>query len=732
MTSGIFPFEFSDILKGGTPENPNKISTGLVWISVFWIFVVSCSAPGEKQMFPPKPKKIEKKLVKHGDERADFYYWMKEREDPEVLKHLRAENAYTKNRLKPMESLKKTLFNEMVSRIKKKDSSVPVHIDDYYYYSKYGETSEYPIIVRKKGSLRAKEEIILDGNKLAEGKKFFSLGSWEQSPDHRFLAFSTDTLGRRFYTVRIKDLETGQLLKTKVENVTNNIIWAEDNKTLLYSKQNPQTLRSEWIGSIDIHTGQKKRVYHEKDEKFYTVIFKSRSKKYLIISNESSESSESWLIDAKKPYQAPRLFSKRRPKHEYSVGHGGNFFFVRSNKKAKNFKIFRTPDEQKTDEKDWKTFVKHRSDVLIKGFDVFKDHVVLQIRKEGLTEIEIIKRKTTERYIMDQPEKTYSVYIGWDNPGYEAEKLRYDYDSMTTPSSVIDFDFKTKKKTVRKVREVLGGFKKENYLSERIFAPSKDGVQIPISLVYGKNIKKDGSAPLLLYGYGSYGSNADPWFSSNRLSLLDRGFVFAIAHVRGSSTMGEQWYLDGKYLKKKNTFNDFIAAAEHLIAGNYTKKDRIYAMGGSAGGLLMGAVINERPELFHGVVADVPFVDALTTMLDESIPLTTNEYEEWGNPNDKKYYSYIKSYSPYDNIRKQPYPHLLVTSGFHDSQVQYWEPAKWVAKLRDFNTGKNLILLYTDLDTGHSGQSGRFKSLEDTARNYTFLIHLFETRDKKH
>ena len=395
----------------------------------------------------------------------------------------------------------------------------------------------------------------------------------------------------------------------------------------------------------------------------------------------------------------------------------------------KTLKSFALPTNKKTAETNWETFLEHRPDVLIKSLDAFKGHLAMGTRQGGLTEIEIIKRDTEEHDVMAQPEKGHSVYIT-SNPNYAAKKLRYNYSSMTTPSSTIDFDFDTKEKTVKKVKKVLGNFTKENYLSKRIFATSQDGVQIPISLVYRKDIKRDGPAPLLLYGYGSYGYSIDPKFSSSRLSLLDRGFIFAIAHIRGSSTMGEQWYLDGKYLKKKNTFNDFIAAADHLIAQNYTQKGRIYAMGGSAGGLLMGAVINERPELFHGVVASVPFVDVLTTMLDESIPLTTNEYEEWGNPNFKEYYTYIKSYPPYDNIKEQPYPHLLVTSGLHDSQVQYWEPTKWVAKLRDHNTSENLIILHTDLEAGHSGQSGRFKSLEDTARNYAFLIHLFKHRDQ--
>ena len=680
----------------------------------------------KETILPPTPKKIEKKLTKHGDTRTDFYYWMRERKNPEVLKHIKSENTYTEKKLQPISDLKKTMFTEMVSRIKKQDASVPVHIDNYYYYSRYEEKSEFPIIVRKKGSLQAKEEILLDGNHLAKGQKFFNLGGWNQSPNHRWIAFSTDTIGRNFYTTQIKDLKTGQILNTKIENVTRNAVWAEDNQTLFYTKQHPTTLRYEWIYSIDIKTGKKKLIYHEKDEKFSTFISKSRSKKYLFIINSSQESSEYWMIDSSKPHQPPRLFSKRRPNLEYDVRHAGDFFFVHSNKGAKNFKIFRTPNGQHTDEKHWKTVINHRPTVFIRSLDVFKDHMAMYIRKNGITEIEIFNRSTKNRYIIPQNEESHVVYIE-NNPNYSTKELRYNYSSMTTPASIIDFNLETKKKTVKKVHEVRGDFKKENYISERIFATSKDGVKIPISLVYRKNVKKDGSAPLLLYGYGSYGATINPWFSSTRLSLLDRGFIFAIAHVRGSSTMGKQWYLDGKYLKKKNTFDDFIAAADDLISQNYTQKNRIYAHGASAGGLLMGAVINKRPKLFHGVVVNVPFVDALTTMLDESIPLTTNEYEEWGNPNLKKYYTYIKSYSPYDNIKRQPYPNLLVTSGFHDSQVQYWEPTKWVAKLRDLNTSQNLILLDTNLDAGHGGKSGRFNDLEDTARDYAFFVYLYQT-----
>ena len=688
---------------------------------------LSCSLSMKKPALPPQPQKIEEKLVKFGDIRIDSYSWMKDRKNPQVLKHIKSENTYTEKKLRPLLPFKKDLFKEMVSRIQKEDSSVPTHIDDYYYYTKYNKKSEYPILVRKKGTLKGQEEILLDSNIWAKNQKFFHMASWKQSPDHNFLAFSIDILGRHFYTIRIKNLQTGEILNTQIENVTGKILWAEDNKTLFYSKQNPKTLRHEWVYAVNIHTGEKSLIYHEEDEKFYTGIYKSRSKKYIIISSTSFESSESWLIDAKNPYRLPRLFQKRHKNLEYNIDHAGEFFFVRSNRNAENFKIFRTPNETKTSLKYWKTYVEHRSNTLIKSFHVFKDYLVMKVRQKGLSEIEILNRETKESFIMNQPEQAYSIYIE-NNPNFSTQKLRYQYTSMTTPLSVIDFDFKTKEKDIKKVKKILGDFQPGNYVSERLFAPSKDGVQIPISLVYKKGTRKNGSAPLLLYGYGSYGYSLDPYFSSPRLSLLDRGFIFAIAHVRGSSTLGRRWYLNGKYLKKKNTFNDFITSAKYLISKKYTQKDRIYALGHSAGGLLIGAVINQEPQLFKGVIAGFPFVDVLNTMLDKAIPLTTYEYEEWGNPNIKKYYDYIKSYSPYDNIKEQAYPHLLVTSGFHDSQVQYWEPTKWVAKLRDFNTSSNPILLNTNLNAGHGGHfSGRFKSLKDRAQEYAFFIHLFKT-----
>ena len=693
------------------------------------------SAPNKENTNPPKPMKKPHKMEIHGDVRVDDYFWMKQRKNPAVLEHLKAENAYADSELAQTRKLHKKLFKEMKGREKKKDSSVPVFENGYYYSSKYKKKSEYPIVVRRKDSLDSPEEVILDANKLAEGTSFFGFRgfrdrNWKVSPNGSMLAYATDTVGRGIYTIYFKNLNTRKTLSSKIEKVNGIFQWASDNKTLFYTKQNPITLRSESVYSYNFDTQKSKLVYHEKDDKFLISIGKTTSQKYLLIYCGSTESTEYLLIDADKPNQKPRLFSRREKKHEYSISHAGDFFFVSSNKGATNFKVFKTPSNQKTDSKHWQTYLEHRPSVLIKSMNAFKDYLVLAVQKNGVNEIEVINRSNKNLYTVEHPEKSHFVWP-FSNPNYDTPFLRYHYSSMTTPLSTIDLDLETKSKTVRKVKAVLGGFDKNNYVSERITATSKDGVQIPITLVYRKDVKKGSKTPLLLYGYGSYGYNIDPYFSSSRLSLLDRGFIYAVAHIRGSSTMGKKWYLEGKYLKKKNTFEDFIASAEHLIRTGYTGEGHIYAMGGSAGGLLMGAVVNMRPTLFKGVVAKVPFVDIVTTMLDDSIPLTTNEYEEWGNPNTKKYYDYMKSYSPYDNIKRQAYPNMLVTSGFHDSQVQYWEPTKWVAKLRDFNTSNNKILLSTNLEAGHRGKSGRFQRLDDKARNYAFLLKLEEENSRK-
>ena len=675
----------------------------------------------------PIAEKKSEVLKKFGDERIDPYFWLRERENLKVLEHLKQENIYAQKALKPIEGLRKRLFKEMKGREKKEDQSVPVQIDNYFYYVRYEEKSEYPIVARKKENLKTKEEIILDANLLAKDQAFFQLGHYEVSPDHQVLAYATDLIGRRIYTIYFKDLNTGKLLDQKIENVTANFAWAEDRKTLLFTEQNKKTLRHEKVYRFNFRTGEKHLVYHEKDEKYYAGISKTKSKKYLLIEIGSKESSEMRYMPANAPEKKPKLFQRRQAKHEYDVFHAGDHFVIHSNLKAKNFKLFRTPDEQKTNIASWKTLIEHRPDVLLSSLSVFEKYMSLSIRTQGIKEIELYDRVTKKRWIMEQPEKSHVVYIE-SNPNYQSHQLRYVYASMTTPTTIVDYDVFKKTKEVKKVKEILGGFEAKNYGSRRIVAKAKDGTEIPISLMYRKDAQHKKPKPLLLYGYGSYGASMEPWFSSTRLSLVDRGFIFAIAHIRGGSEMGRHWYENGKFLKKRNTFTDFIACAEFLIEEKYTSPKHLYAMGGSAGGLLMGAIINMQPDLFQGVVTQVPFVDVLTTMLDDTIPLTTFEYEEWGNPNQKAYYDYIKSYSPYDNVKTQAYPHLLVSTGLHDSQVQYWEPAKWVAKLRATKTDNHLLVFDINLDAGHGGKSGRFKSLEDTARDYAFLLYLEEIR----
>lgn len=683
----------------------------------------ACTSSLKAPTQAPLAEQRLQKLEKHGDVRQDPYFWLKHRESGDVLDYLKQENAYTETALAPMKRLREKLFEEMKGRIKKNDSTVPVKIDDYHYYAKYEENSEYPIAARKKSSLEAKEEAILDANELAKGQSFFSLGHWQVSPNHRYLAYTTDTVGRRLYNLYVKDLETGTTAGPIVEKTTSNFVWANDNETLFYTQQHPETLRHDKIFAYHMPTKKTRLVYHEKDEKFYTGVSRSKNDKYIFIGSGSSETSEWRFFRADRPQSIPKVFQKRQYKHEYSIEHIGQGFLVISNDKARNFKVMRTPNDTLTEKRHWKTVIPHRDDVLVEGVSVFKDRYAFAVRTGGVSEIEIMERASGKRFLLPQPEKSHVTGLS-ANVDYDADFLRYSYESMTQPEQIIDYRFADGHKEIRKVQEVLGGFDAKNYVSERVSAKASDGVEIPISIVYHKKFKRDGTRPLLLYGYGSYGMSMDPWFSEHRLSLLDRGFGFAIAHIRGGSEMGRHWYENGKRLHKKNTFTDFIAAGEYLVANKYVHPGKLYAMGGSAGGLLMGAVINMRPDLFRGVVAQVPFVDVVTTMLDDTIPLTTNEYEEWGNPNDKQYYHYMKSYSPYDNVTAQAYPNLLVTAGLHDDAVQYWEPAKWVAKLRRTKTDGNLLLLTTDMEAGHGGKSGRFKSIEDRARDYGFILYL--------
>ncbi|WP_179955094.1 S9 family peptidase [Maribacter luteus] len=674
----------------------------------------------------PVAKKIRKELVIHNDIRVDEYYWMNDREDPEVIAHLEKENSYYEALTSHTTDFQNLLFEEMKARIKEDDSSVPYKKNGYWYVTRYEKGKEYPIYSRHKGTLEAPEEIMFDCNVLAEGHDFFNLGGIAISPDNKLAVFGIDTVSRRQYTVQIKNLETGEVYSDKIENTTGGAVWANDNKTMFYSKKDPVTLRSDKIYRhiLGTKTEEDQLVFHEEDETFGTFVYRTKSKKFLVIGSYSTLTSEYRILNADTPYADFEVFSPRKRGLEYSIAHYEESFYVLTNKdKARNFKLMKV-GEKNTSSENWKEFIPHREDVLLEDIDIFKDYYVLSERENGLNNLKITRWDTAESYYLPFDNETYTAYVS-TNPEFDTEILRYGYNSMTTPSSVIDFNMRTKEKVVMKEQEVLGGaFKKENYTSERIWATARDGVKIPMSIVYHKDTEINGQTPILQYAYGSYGSTIDPYFSTIRLSLLDRGFVYALAHIRGGQYLGRQWYDDGKLLKKKNTFTDFVDCSKYLIDNNYTSAQHLYAMGGSAGGLLMGAIVNMAPELYNGVIAAVPFVDVVTTMLDDSIPLTTGEYDEWGNPNEKEYYDYMKSYSPYDNVKVQDYPNMLVTTGLHDSQVQYFEPAKWVAKLRDLKTDDNLLLFDINMDAGHGGASGRFESLKEVAKEYAFILDL--------
>lgn len=669
-----------------------------------------------------KPKQLEK----HGHVRTDDYYWLNERENPEVIDYLNKENDYYNKMTEHTKQFQADLFEEMKARIKEDDSSVPYLYNGYYYITRFEKGKDYPIYARKKGSLDAEEEIMFDGNEMAKGFAYFQLSGLSVSEDNKWCAFGVDTVSRREYTIQIKNLETGEILPVKLEKTTGSSTWAADNKTLFYTRKDEVTLRSDKIykHKLGSEANDDQVVFHEKDDTFSTFIYKEKSKKYLVIGSTSTLTSEYRILRADTPDGKFELFQKRTRGLEYSISHFGDSFYVVTNKdKATNFKLMKTP-ENATAKENWVDLIPHRKDTLLEGIDIFKDYLVVEERNNGLNKIRIMPWSGEGEYYLPFEIETYTAYTT-TNVDFDTEILRYSYQSMATPPSVIDFNMRTKEKTIKKEQEVLGGkFDKKNYTEERIWATAKDGTKVPISLVYRNGIKKDGTNPLLLYAYGSYGASMDPYFSSIRLSLLDRGFIYAIAHIRGGEDLGRDWYDNGKLLKKKNTFTDFIDCSRYVIEQKYTSEKHLYAEGGSAGGLLMGAVINEAPELYNGVIAQVPFVDVVTTMLDESIPLTTGEYDEWGNPNEKKYYDYMLSYSPYDNIKKQKYPNMLVTTGLHDSQVQYWEPAKWVAKLRVMRLGDSQLFLDTNMDTGHGGASGRFEAIKEVTKEYAFLLDL--------
>jgi oligopeptidase B len=675
---------------------------------------------------PPIAKIIPKKLKKHKEVRVDNYFWLNDRENPEVIEYLNQENAYYQEKTAHTKDFQAQLFEEMKSRIKEDDQSVPYLYNGYYYITRFEKGQNYPIYSRKKESLSAKEEILFNCNEMAKDKPYFQLGALSISPDNKMALFSYDIVGRRIYTIQIKNLEDNTILEDKIENVTGSAVWANDNKTIFYSDQDDVTLRSDKIFKHKLGAKQADDVlvYFEKDETFNVEIAKSKSRKYLAIESGSTLTTEYQILDADNPDGEFKIFQKRVRGLEYSISHYGDSFYIMTNKdKAENFKLMKT-SVNKTSKANWKEVIAHRKDVLLEDIEIFKDFLVVEERENGLNKIRIMPWSGEGEYYLPFESETYTAYTS-SNVDFDTDVLRYGYQSMTTPSSIIDFNMKTQIKEIKKEQQVLGGkFDKNNYTEERVWAKADDGTKIPISMVYRKGLKKNGSSPLLQYAYGSYGHSMDATFSSTRLTLLDRGFVFAIAHIRGGEDLGRQWYEDGKLLKKINTFTDFIDCSKFLIAEKYTSPQHLYAEGGSAGGLLMGAVVNMAPELYNGVIAQVAFVDVVTTMLDDSIPLTTGEYDEWGNPNVKEFYDYMLSYSPYDNIVPQKYPNMYISTGLHDSQVQYWEPAKWVAKLRVLKTDDNQLFLDTNMDAGHGGASGRFEAIKELAKEYSFLLDL--------
>ena len=675
---------------------------------------------------PPIAKIIPHELEKHGHVRVDNYYWLNDRENPEVIDYLNKENDFYNQSTAHTKDFQKDLFEEMKARIKEDDSSVPYFYNGYYYITRFEKGKDYPIHSRKKGSLDAKEEIMFDCNEMAKGHSYFNLNGISISEDNQWVSFGIDTVSRRQYTIQIKNLETNEILPLKIENTTGGATWASDNKTLFYSRKDEVTLRPDRIykHKLGSNPSEDVVVYFEKDDTFNVSIYKSKSKKYLIISSESTLTSEFQILLSATPDEQFKVFQKRTRELEYSISHYEDSFYIVTNKDdATNFKVMKTPEE-KTSKENWVDLIPHREEVLLEGIDIFKDYLVVSERFDGLNKIRIMPWSGEGEYYLPFELETYTAYTT-TNIDFDTEILRYGYQSMAIPSSVIDFNMRTKEKTILKEQEVLGGkFDKNNYIEERIWATAQDGTKIPMSMVYRKGVELNGKNPFLLYAYGSYGMTMEPYFSTTRLSLLDRGFIYAIAHIRGGEDMGRMWYEDGKLLKKKNTFTDFIDCSKHVITEKYTSAEHLYAEGGSAGGLLMGAIINMNPELYNGVIAQVPFVDVVTTMLDDTIPLTTGEYDEWGNPNVKKYYDYMLSYSPYDNVKEQDYPNLYISTGLHDSQVQYWEPGKWVAKLRVLKTNSKQLYMDTNMDAGHGGASGRFESLKEVAKEFSFLLDL--------
>ncbi len=706
-------------------------------IVILALTVVGCATDKNEEMIqPPVAKKIEHKITTHGDTRVDNYFWMRLSDDQknaekpdaqtqDVLDYLNAENDYRAAKMKHTEDFQKNLFEEIKGRIKEEDASVPVKDNGYVYYNRFEKGQDYAYYCRKKDEQGAKEEVMLDGPKMGDGQAYFAIGGTSVSKNNQFLAYGVDLVSRRQYTLHFKDLSKGKVLEDKIENTTGGAVWANDNKTVFYTKKDPVTLRSFQIYKHVLGTDQKEDVlvFEEKDETFGCSVFKTKSSDYIMIGSWQTLSTEYRFIDANNPNDDWKVIQPRERDLEYSVDHFGDHFYIVTNLDAKNFRLMKTPVSKPAKE-NWEEVIAHREDVLLEGIDIFKDHLVVSERKAGLNQLRVINWASKDEHYISFKDPAYTAY-SFDNPDFNTTTLRYAYTSLTTPNTVYDYDMTSRKQEMMKQQEVMDPkFDPKNYVSERIFVKARDGVEVPVSIVYHKDTKKDGKAPLLLYAYGSYGASMDAYFSSVRLSLLDRGFIYALAHIRGGEEMGRHWYEDGKLLNKKNTFYDFIDCGKALVEQNYTSNEHLYAQGGSAGGLLMGAIINMEPKMWNGVIAAVPFVDVVSTMLDESIPLTTGEFDEWGNPKNKEYYHYIKSYSPYDNVEAKDYPNLLVTTGYWDSQVQYWEPAKWVAKLRELKTDDNLLLLYCNMDVGHGGASGRFERYKEVAMEYAFLLDL--------
>ena len=718
-----------------------RLTLSLLAISL--IFASCNSTVTHQSLTPPMAKKTPFEMTEHGDTRVDNYYWMRlsdeqknapdstrDQQTKDVLDYLNAENAYTKSMLAHTDAFQAKLFEEMKGRIKETDQSVPVKQDGYWYYTRYEAGKDYAFNCRKKDSMETgTEEILVNGPEMAAGHDYWALGGLDVSEDNAILVYSEDLVSRRIYNASFRNIQTNEMLSDKIEGIAGCPVWANDNKTLFYVKKDPTTLREFQIWRHTLGTAQADDalVFEEKDEEFSCFVYKTKSKKYMVIGSNQTLSNEYRVLSADAPVGEFKVIQPRERNLEYGIDHYGDRFYITTNLEAKNFRLMSCPETATTKE-NWQEVIAHRADVLLEGIEIFKDYLVVQERKEGLNQIRVIRWDNKSEYYVEFQDPTYAAGVG-ANPEFETDVLRYGYSSLTTPASTYDFNMNNKDRVLMKQQEIIGGHDPSQYNSERLYAKATDGTMVAISLVYKKGTRLDGSAPTLLYAYGSYGSNTDAGFSSARLSLLNRGFVFAIAHIRGGQEMGRHWYEDGKLLKKKNTFTDFINCAEHLIANNYTSKEKLFAMGGSAGGLLMGAIANMRPDLWRGIVNAVPFVDVITTMLDETIPLTTFEFDEWGNPKNKEYYDYMKSYSPYDNIENKNYPNILVTSGYWDSQVQYWEPAKYVAKLRDHKTDNNLLLFWCNMDAGHGGKSGRFEALKEVALEYAFMMDLAGIKD---